>query len=1107
MSKRLQTLKTTVSRFSPILCCIFVFQLTLATAWSQDDEEEEQEKDIFELSPFVVSAADKSAYRAQSTLAGTRLKSDLKDVSASLSVIPQVFMEDIGATDAQDVLLYSVNTESEDEYIADDTEGLLAADTTVTRVRGLTSAANSRNFFSTNVLADTYNTERLTISRGANSILFGIGSASGTLDASYKMAMLNADSYAFNTRFDNNDSRRFVLDINKHIGENFAVRLAALDQVKETFMDPEFDDERRYYATFTYRPFSKTVIRAYYESMENYRVRGRRIMPADGLTEWMALGQPLYNNKTGQWVDRETEIPLEVQPDFIETQNFSRYVFSNNADFPRSERFPYGADAQYWEMTSISPDASGRSFLDESIIPFDRNVYGEGNWADIKADVYTVTLEQQLTPNFNLELAYNYEDWVNISREALRPGMDSAVQADVNMFLEEKVRGRLRASDVRNPNLGRIFIESNMIGFDRYRENETARATLSYQMDLTERAGWMGKHIFSALWQQEELDDKHVKIRAKNVVGSDVSLLTWGQYEGDPVDLMNRAYIDIGGMLGDGTGITAAGPWSLPKDNGYTQEEWPISYGANHENPIKKRDKIISRMIVWQGRFGMLDDEDDELILTYGFRQDRLRSYRAANTKERDENGLYYWDLIQVPGTPNFSEVGETGSLGVVYHTPFKGISVLYNRSDNFTPQSGFYNYFFEPHAAKTGETNDYGISFEALESTFYAKLVYFETEALGEIEHDWFAWAPNWFAIYAMEDQIRAWANKKRDPDDPHDPEGIWYQRMARDPNYVPNSYNADPKDDLPPAAEIYHGWHWQVGDMRPVRDRRTSGWELELFYQPTKNWNIRITASETESVDSNIAPVMQEFILMRKPVWDHYNRLIQPTIVNSALGSTSPEAMEEPGYVADPVAEAIAAGTYDDATLYAQEIEGQTFDSIYENRYAVAFGPLSNNRPIYLDQEAMPRVEEMRALEGLPTTRSRKYRVNLSTNYDFEEGPLANLGIGGGMRYRSKTSIGSLGKISTEDNSLFVPPDYLIADVTKPVYGDDILEFDFWVSYWNTFKAGKHEFRWNVSINVYNAFSEGGLAPAEVGFDGMPKRMLIEAPRVFSISAGIQY
>mgnify|MGYP000173191747 CR=1 FL=1 len=62
---------------------------------AQDDGEDE----VFELSPFAVTAADDVGYRATTTLAGSRVRSNIGDLGASIAVITEEFMEDTGATD------------------------------------------------------------------------------------------------------------------------------------------------------------------------------------------------------------------------------------------------------------------------------------------------------------------------------------------------------------------------------------------------------------------------------------------------------------------------------------------------------------------------------------------------------------------------------------------------------------------------------------------------------------------------------------------------------------------------------------------------------------------------------------------------------------------------------------------------------------------------------------------------------------------------------------------------------------------------------------------------------------------------------------------------
>ncbi|MDA0348533.1 MAG: VWA domain-containing protein [Verrucomicrobia bacterium] len=72
------------------------------------------EDDIFELSPFVVEEEDSLNYQASSTLAGTRINTNLKDPVGTIQVFTQEFLEDTGATDAAALQYFRGSTEPKD---------------------------------------------------------------------------------------------------------------------------------------------------------------------------------------------------------------------------------------------------------------------------------------------------------------------------------------------------------------------------------------------------------------------------------------------------------------------------------------------------------------------------------------------------------------------------------------------------------------------------------------------------------------------------------------------------------------------------------------------------------------------------------------------------------------------------------------------------------------------------------------------------------------------------------------------------------------------------------------------------------------------------------
>lgn len=151
------------------------------------------------LSPFEVIANKDTGYGASSSLAGSRLNTPLRDGASAISVVTPEFLKDTGATDLQHILVYQTNTEvagiGGNFYGSNADDGgyrarLLVNPQSATRVRGLDTADLTRDFFTTNIPMDAYNTSRVDIQRGPNSILFGLGSPAGIINNTLKVPNL-----------------------------------------------------------------------------------------------------------------------------------------------------------------------------------------------------------------------------------------------------------------------------------------------------------------------------------------------------------------------------------------------------------------------------------------------------------------------------------------------------------------------------------------------------------------------------------------------------------------------------------------------------------------------------------------------------------------------------------------------------------------------------------------------------------------------------------------------------------------------------------------------------------------------------------------------------
>ena len=246
------------------------------------------------LTPFVVEESEDRGYAATSTLAGTRLRTDLRDVGAAISVVTAQFLADTASTNVRDLLVYTTNTEAggfEGNFSGVDTgnrfssaESTLQNPQNSTRVRGLAGADLTRDFFLTNIPMDSYNTERVDISRGANAILFGLGSPAGIINNQLKSANLRKNAVSFQQAFGRFESHREVFDVNQLIAPGtLGLRVIALNKSERYRQQPAYEDDRRIYTALKWEPRlvrgGLTQLQVSYEgggTVSNPRARRRR---------------------------------------------------------------------------------------------------------------------------------------------------------------------------------------------------------------------------------------------------------------------------------------------------------------------------------------------------------------------------------------------------------------------------------------------------------------------------------------------------------------------------------------------------------------------------------------------------------------------------------------------------------------------------------------------------------------------------------------------------------------------------------------------------------------------------------------------------------------
>jgi len=334
---KIARLSVTALLFSLAAAPLAAQQAPAATTTDKTDEEE-----VISLTPFEVSASNDKGYNAATSLAGNRLNSELRDLGNAVSVVTAQMLKDIGATNNESLLQYTVGSEVGNIYgnfagTGDgsflDESNRFSQPNTNTRVRGLTSADNTRDFYLSDIPWDSYNVDRVDMQRGPNSILFGQGSPAGIINSGLKQAAFK-DSTEVENRFGSYGSTRTSLDVNQVLVKNqLALRIAGLYDDTRFKQDPAFQTSRRIYAATRIEPSflkkngARTVFKANFEAGDITSNRPRSLPPVDLITPWFMTGTYAggytYDAASKTWkstrtynnLNRETFNPFQLQDD------------------------------------------------------------------------------------------------------------------------------------------------------------------------------------------------------------------------------------------------------------------------------------------------------------------------------------------------------------------------------------------------------------------------------------------------------------------------------------------------------------------------------------------------------------------------------------------------------------------------------------------------------------------------------------------------------------------------------------------------------------------------------------------------------------------------
>jgi iron complex outermembrane recepter protein len=641
-------------------------------------------EETIELSPFLVTTDDDNGYVATSTMAGSRLRTPLADTPAAISEFTAEFLQDINANDVLQAMEYSIGFTEDNTSTNGNPQQFNDINVSSRGVPRSGSARSvSRNYFIWFLNGDNYNTERLSFSRGPNSILFGLGDPGGIINTATKTARLNRTSGELNLRFDSSGSWRGHIDQNQKLNDRLAFRVNLLAENRDTWREVEYYDQIRAHLTLTWQPLKNTTVRAEYERGDIEQVRARPWSGRDRFSGWVNAGRNLYNRATSG----------NTYPTGVLTISNNPYIVfdSSSGTYMNWQRYGRGA---------FGPGSGPNKIQDPGVLPWEVVLSGPAATTDFDFDTFSVYFEQRLAPDLFLELAYN-------EQSSGRNVNQTVLHTEIALFVDPNVTLPTGA-----PNAGRFYVEGQAQGTVSDLAVENLRASLTYQWDS--RNPWLGRHRLLAMASDESVDNDSQRFKEVNATPVFAANPSFNDARNQ---IRRRTYLDFaGGRRYFDQDPFSPQPVAAINSNGMTgtvtpklvRDRWRPNRTANLGYLLAGQSSFLTK-----GR----------VALTYGWRRDELDQQGFVETLDPVTQ-----EAIAGRLGPMESYSGDTYTYGGVWHVG-KGLSLSANFSENFSPQTALDVY--ERNIGNVrGEGEDFGLKLNLLDGKLSGYIGRFQTSS-----------------------------------------------------------------------------------------------------------------------------------------------------------------------------------------------------------------------------------------------------------------------------------------------------------------------------------------------------------------------------------------
>jgi hypothetical protein len=1057
--------------------------------------------DAVVLNPFVIEMARDESYASTATLAGTRLNTPLRDIGSAISIYRKNLLSDLGIASHQELMIYALGMEAAGpagnfSNGADDIhnpqvvgDGVRTSPQTQWRVRGLAAPNATRGYFLNDIAGDAYNTEAITISRGPNAVLFGVGSPAGVVDIALLKPLLARDETRVEFRVGDNGSVRQVLDVNRAIvPHRLALRLVTLRDEERFDQRPAFENKRRLYGALTFEPTRTTSLRAHLETGYTRANRPFQVLPFNSISDqWYAAGRPtwdwnfyddparnpaagtqdagaIFNASPLRFLMGQAQIfggivtPFPsgdaVRPDLafrsttpmgsgpnavrigLVEPNVNRDAAFDTIAF--YETFNLGEiPAGYYADNRRPADLKFQGFTDYSAFDFrHRQIDETGRQAD-SFHTFTLSAEQRAWKDrLGVEAAYYRQHYDTRHRNPFfgTQGNANHVRIDVNQYLPD---GRA------NPNVGRPYAVLSQQQFGRsLTQRETLRFTGFARYDLRDPlpvAGrWLGRHTLTALHERAAVDalSYFTTFRTTGPAADQVSanLISFNRlpnhlvYLGDSV-LDGRPLrlnpIRAAGFAESFTAPTAF--FSVPADGSSTQATLTTV-------PTSMREVFtngFAQREIIRSHAAVLQSHwlDDLLVTTAGWRRDADHSFRETLTYDPARPDVVHRGFgdVLLPKSPPLVVAKDVQSFSAVLHWP-RRLAPLPRGIDASVFVSSSEN--FSPLGNRVNFFNERLPAPVGRTRERGMHLELFDGRlTLRYTRFQTRVAGASYATPFNYQNAIIQMT-------------GFWHLERNLNPHIDRTEEIEQVFSVLPPnLREVYQFTYSGTPEERNLgrsnrslsgvtdtTDYLARGHEFELTFSPTPQLRLLANIAHQRTTQQNIAPFTRALVERLRPVWDRLaDRPRTNYPANFIPGSPLPANIE-------------TVGQYVAATVYVP--------------YAT-----------------------MIASEGSVTAEERQWHANAIANYAFpRDSRLRGWSLGGGLRWQSRIAVGYPAGYDSAGNAQIA--------LDRPYFGPSELNVDFFGGY--TRRLWRERVEWKIQLNLRNALGRHAPIPVTAQPDG---------------------